>query len=121
MSGATAWLLRDGDVLATVELAETLGARAKGLLGREGLDGGAILMRPARSVHTLGMRFDIDVAFCDQDMVVVATAMLRPFRLTLPRLRARCVLEAEAGSFERWHLRPGDRLEIAHAGDHDPR
>ena len=37
-----------------------------GLLGRDGIEG-ALLLRPARSVHTLGMRFAIDVAFCDAD------------------------------------------------------
>jgi uncharacterized protein len=111
-----AWLLRDGDVLATVELAETLAARTRGLLGRERMDG-AILLRPARSVHTVGMRFPIDVAFCDDDLLVVSTAVLRPYRVSVPRLRARCVLEAEAGSFERWNLRPGDRLEITGLGE----
>ena len=31
-----------------------------------------------RSVHTFGMRFPIDVAFCDRDMVVVGVTTLRP-------------------------------------------
>jgi uncharacterized membrane protein (UPF0127 family) len=26
--------------------------------------------------------------------------------------RARAVIEAEAGAFERWNLRPGDALEV---------
>jgi uncharacterized protein len=33
-------------------------------------------------------------------------------RSGLPRLRARCVIEAEAGAFARWGLRGGDRLDI---------
>ncbi len=106
-----AWLLREGEVLASAEVAETLGARARGLLGRNHLEG-CLLIRPARSVHTLGMRFAIDVAFCDQNMAVVSMASMRPWRLGLPRLRARCVIEAPAGAFERWRLRPGDVLEL---------
>lgn len=106
-----AWLLRDGEVLAALEVAEGFGARSRGLLGRDGLDG-ALLLKPARSVHTVGMRFPIDVAFCDGDLKVVATITMRPFRLSRPRLKARCILEAEAGAFERWSLRPGDQLEI---------
>lgn len=106
-----AWLVRDGEVLASVEVADSLVSRLRGLLGRDGLDG-ALLIDKARSVHTIGMRFPIDVAFCDRDLNVVATKTMRRHRIGVPRWRARCVLEAEAGTFERWHLRPGDRLEL---------
>ena len=56
--------MRDGQVLASLAVADTWWLRTRGLLGRDGVDG-ALLLRPARSVHTLGMRFPIDVAFCD--------------------------------------------------------
>lgn len=105
------WLLRDGEVLAALEVAEGAAGRARGLLGRDGIEG-AILIRPARSVHTLGMRFPIDVAFCDRDMTVVDTVRMPRHRVGRPRLRACCVVEAEAGAFDRWALRPGDHLEI---------
>ena len=105
------WLLRDGEVLATLEVAERFESRLKGLLGRDGFEG-ALLLRPARSVHTFGMRFPIDVAFCDRDLTVVDTVCMGRHRLGRPRLRAHCVIEAEAGAFERWRLRPGDELEI---------
>lgn len=106
-----AWLCRDDEVLASIEIASSFGARLKGLLGREGIDG-AILLRPARSVHTVGMRFPIDVAFCDRDLTVLATVSMGRHRLGAPRWSARCVIEAEAGAFERWGLRPGDHLHI---------
>lgn len=106
-----AWLVRDGEVLATVEVASTFGERLRGLLGRDHVEG-ALLIEPARAVHTLGMRFPIDVAYLDATMTVVDTASMRRWRPGRPRLRARCVLEAEAGAFERWHLRRGDQLEI---------
>ena len=105
------WLLRDGEVLATLEVTESFAGRARGLLGRDGIDG-ALLLRPARSVHTIGMRFPIDVAFCDADLVVITTVCLERHRVCLPRVRARAVVEAEAGAFERWKLRTGDQLEI---------
>jgi uncharacterized membrane protein (UPF0127 family) len=106
-----AWLLREGEVLASVELVESVLARQKGLLGRRDVDG-AVLLRPQRSVHTIGMRFPIDVAYCDRNLVVLATSTLRPFRFGLPHKHGRSVLEARAGAFERWGLRPGDRLEV---------
>lgn len=105
------WLLRDGEVLATLEVADTWRDRTRGLLGRDGIDG-ALLLRPARSVHTVRMRFPIDVAFCTSDLRVVRTTRLAPNRITRPVLRARCVIEADAGAFSRWGLRPGDHLEI---------
>ena len=108
---APGWLLRDGEVLAALEVTETRQARIQGLLGREGIDG-AILLRPARSVHSVGMAFTLDVAFCTKDLVVLRTICLKPGRMTRPCLRGGVVIEAECGAFDRWNLRPGDRLEI---------
>ena len=106
-----AWLFRDGDILAALEIAHGRAARRRGLLGRDGLDG-ALLIRPCRAVHTLGMRFPIDVAFCDAEGVVLRTAEVRPWRLARPCLRAAFAVEAEAPAFERWRLRPGDQVEV---------
>jgi uncharacterized membrane protein (UPF0127 family) len=106
-----AWLLRDGEVLAALEVTESRQERMQGLLDRDGIDG-AILIRPARSVHTVGMQFPIDVAICDKELVVVRTLCLRPGRLTRPSLKGACVIEAESGAFDRWNLRPGDQLEV---------
>jgi uncharacterized membrane protein (UPF0127 family) len=106
-----AWLLRDDQVLAALEVAEGRRERMKGLLGRDGIDG-ALLLRPGKSVHSFGMRFPIDVAFCDRDMVVLRTVSLAPNRLTRVSLKCHSIIEAERGAFERWKLRPGDRLEV---------
>jgi uncharacterized protein len=105
------WLLRQGDVLAAAEVAETFGQRSRGLLGKTSFEGAMVLPR-TRSVHTFGMRFAVDVAVCDKDMVVVGVTTLRPWRMSLPRRRGRSVIEAQAGAFDRWGLRVGDRLEL---------
>lgn len=105
-----AWLLRDGVVLASLEVADDRAARRTGLLGRDGIDG-ALLLTPARSVHTLGMRFAIDVAWLDADLTVLRTATMARHRLGRPVLTARAVLEAEAGTFAHWDLTVGDQLE----------
>ena len=106
-----AWLVRDGDVLASLEIAESFRDRTRGLLGRDAMTG-AILLRPARSVHTLRMRFAIDVAFCDEDLEVLKTATIQPNRLARTVWKARSVIEAEAGAFEAWSLAVGDHLAI---------
>lgn len=108
------WLLCDGEVLAAVEVARTRRARRRGLLGRDGVDG-CLLVERCRSIHTLGMRFPIDVAYCRRDaggLLVLETTSMRPWRIGLPRLRAACVIEAELGAFERWGLVPGDVVEL---------
>jgi uncharacterized protein len=105
------WLVRDGEVLASVELAGSFRTRLRGLLGRDGVDG-AFVIEGARSVHTVGMRFPIDVAFCDRDLVVIDTVAMARHRIGRLRWGARWVIEAEAGAFERWRLAVGDRLEL---------
>lgn len=106
------WLVTDdARVLASAEVAQARSARRKGLLGRDGLDG-AIVLRPCRWVHTLGMRFPIDVAFLDDDGVVVKTMQMNQKRIGVPVWRASTVVEAEAGAFARWGLHVGDVVEV---------
>jgi uncharacterized membrane protein (UPF0127 family) len=104
-------LVRDGKVLAALEVAETVRARTRGLLGREGIDG-AILLRPARSVHTFRMRFPIDVAFVDRELRVIRMLTMPPNRVSTPVWRARAVIEADAGAFGAWGLQVADQLEV---------
>jgi uncharacterized membrane protein (UPF0127 family) len=106
-----AWLVFGDTVLASLEVAGTRRQRSRGLLGRDSVSG-AMLLRPARSVHTFGMRFPIDVAYLSKDLEVLSITTMVPNRLGLPRLRSRAVVEAAAGAFDRWSVSVGDRLEI---------
>ena len=115
------WLVHEGRVLASLEIAENRNARRRGLLGRDGIDG-ALLLRPARSVHTMKMRFAIDVAHVTEsesdglenaaELVVLSVTTMQPWRLGRWSPRALGVIEAEAGSFRQWGLEPGMRLGI---------
>ena len=82
------WLLRDGRVLATSRWRPPATERRRGLLGRDGIEG-ALLIERARSVHTIGMRFPIDVAHLDAEGVVLritddAAATARAARCSAP-------------------------------------
>ncbi|HVX16402.1 MAG TPA: DUF192 domain-containing protein [Acidimicrobiales bacterium] len=110
MTESNAWLLCADRVVASLEVASTRRERRRGLLGRDGIDG-ALLIERCRSVHTIGMRFPIDVAFLDAGGVVVRIAALGRWRTASCR-RARQVVEAEAGAFDRWGVRVGDTLEV---------
>ncbi|MET7291944.1 DUF192 domain-containing protein [Streptomyces griseoloalbus] len=98
-------------VRVPLEIATSYRARTKGLLGRDTLDG-ALLLSPANSVHTFRMRMPIDVAYLDRRLRVVAVRTMPPGRLGLPRLRARHVIEAEAGAMAGWGLRVGAWVEV---------
>jgi uncharacterized membrane protein (UPF0127 family) len=106
------WLLRDGEVLAAAEMADSLLSRNRGLLGKHSYDGALLIPHTSGALHAFGMRFALDVAFLDRELEVVDTVQLAPWRVTRPRRRCRIVLEAQSGAFERWRLRPGDRLEL---------
>lgn len=81
-----------------VEVPETRRERARGLLGRAPpAPGGGMLLRRARSVHTLGMRFPIVAVLLDASMRVVEVNRLPPGRILLPRRGVLHVLELEDG------------------------
>lgn len=82
----------------TVLVASTPRTRGRGLAGLEGLPAGhALLLERCRSVHTVGMRFALDLVWLDAAGAVVRVdADVRPRRLRSCR-RARAVLECNAG------------------------
>ncbi|MFD5036394.1 DUF192 domain-containing protein [Streptomyces sp. NPDC058377] len=95
-----------------LRIAASYRARTRGLLGADGVEG-ALLITPCGGVHTFRMRFTIDVAYLDRKFNVLAVRTMRPGRLGLPRIRARHVVESEAGAMERWGLRPGTRVRVS--------
>lgn len=102
-------LFVDDTDVAEVEIAGTSRKRLLGLLKHESLQG-ALLLPRTNSVHTFGMKFAIDVAFCDRKSNVVSVVTMKPNRLSMPRLRAKYVVEAAEGAFEQWGVVPGVKL-----------
>lgn len=88
-------------------------ARRKGLLGRDSLpESTALIIAPCNAVHTLFMRFAIDVAFVTREGRVVKTrAAVRPWRMT-GALRAFAVVELPAGALALTDTVPGDVLAV---------
>jgi uncharacterized membrane protein (UPF0127 family) len=106
-----AWLVSDARVLASAQVADDRSSRRRGLLDLDHFEG-ALVIEPCRWIHTIGMRFPIDVAYLDADGVVIKTIQMRRHRMGIPVSRARSVIEAEAGAFARWGLRVGDLVEV---------
>ncbi len=110
----SAWLVGPKGVRIPLEKTVNRAQRRRGLLRRGSLDG-ALLIDQCRSVHTVGMRFAIDVAFVSlqaRSLTIHSTVTMHTNRFGLPRLRSNAVLEAEAGSFARWDLQAGQSWGI---------
>ncbi|MCU1504770.1 MAG: hypothetical protein JWM12_4124 [Ilumatobacteraceae bacterium] len=112
------WLVAGGRVLASAEVAVTHRDKARGLLGRDSIEGAFVIPR-CRWIHTLGMRFPIDVAYLDGDGVVIKCLRVGRHRVVLPVIQAHTVVEAAAGAFERWGLQVGDTVELRPANSRD--
>jgi len=106
-------ILRDGKVLfAQGRVADGFLVRFLGLMGRPDIAAEAALVFPrCNSIHTLFMRFPIDVVLCDyKGEVVEVVAEMRPWRLLLPRKRVSHVIEMRAGRCAALGIAAGDRL-----------
>jgi uncharacterized membrane protein (UPF0127 family) len=104
----------DGAVVcARCEIPKSSFARARGLLGRSGLEPGhGMLIDAAPSVHMFFMRFPIDVVFLDRDWKVVRVVQgLRPWRVAGAR-RAVAALELPAGAAAEAGIAEGDVLSL---------
>jgi len=94
-----AWLMRSGDVLASADVADTPQSRRKGLIGRNSVEN-AMVITQCKWIHTVGVKVPLDVAYLDALGTVIKTE------------RSKTVVEAGAGSFERWNLKVGDVIEV---------
>jgi uncharacterized membrane protein (UPF0127 family) len=95
-----------------VRIATSFVARLRGLLGRRefAADEG-LLLRPGGSIHTIGMRFPIDVIFLDGEMRVMRVCPhVSPWRGRIAPRGTRMVLELPAGRAAKTGLAIGQSL-----------
>ena len=106
---------RNGRELASnVIVADSLLKRLKGLLGKESMQSGeGLWIKPCMSIHTLAMKFPIDVIFLNRKKRVIAIVKnIRPNRCTGLYPRAASVLELGAGTIQATATEIGDEIEI---------
>jgi uncharacterized membrane protein (UPF0127 family) len=104
--------------LATrVAVADGHWSRLRGLMGKAPGSfsaGDALWILPCKGVHTLGMRFPIDVVYLSSEKVVVHMEQgLAPWRFAPVRLKASSVLELPENTLRATGTTIGDELEIA--------
>jgi uncharacterized protein len=103
--------------LATdLRVAQTHWSRLRGLLGFSADDfgnGRGLWIRPCRGVHTLAMRFPIDVVYLNRSGTVVHVEHnLQPWRFSPVRMQAASVLELPGHTVAKTGTALGDSIEI---------
>ena len=95
-------------------VANTVFKRIKGLLGKKEINiGQALILKPCNSIHTLFMRFPIDVVFVEKrNRVVKIISCLKPWRLSGIYLTARLCIELPVDTIRSNLTSAGDTLSF---------
>ncbi len=95
-------------------VADTFCSSLLGLMGRRQLPvGEGLWIIPCQSVHSMWMRFPIDVIFLsDERAIIHMVENMRPFRITKYVSNARSVIELPANTIMTTQTKVGDRVEI---------
>jgi uncharacterized protein len=109
-----------GTVLCSrATLVSGFGDRTRGLIGRTqlGADEGMLFeagpFMPLMWMHTMFMRFPIDIVFLGRNnLVIKIRASLKPWRLSAIVFGARMAIELCEGSVSRTHTAVGDFISI---------
>ncbi|MDR2671934.1 MAG: DUF192 domain-containing protein [Coriobacteriales bacterium] len=95
-----------------IVLATSLWARLAGLLDtRVCAAGEALLLAPCKSIHSFGMRSNIDVAFIDKNALILVSERDVPAGCLRSHSRAVAVLERRSCPHLLWP-KTGERLQI---------
>jgi uncharacterized protein len=105
-----------------VRIVHSLAARLLALSRERSLPTRAgLLLSPARGIHTLGMRFAVDVVFLSRQMRVIGLASrVRPWRVLLAPRGTVHVLEMAAGQIAATALQAGTFIVVESNQSEDP-
>jgi len=106
-------LSRDALLADRADIADTSRKRNTGLLKHTRLEPGeGLWITPCEAVHTIGMKFAIDVLFLDKKRRVLKIRPAMPRWRISGSLRAHSVLELPSGTAAATKTVPGDQLEF---------
>jgi len=97
-----------------LRVADSIYSRLRGLLGHpEPGQGEGLLIKPSNGIHTVGMRYPIDVLFVSPEgWVLRCERALPPGRFVPYVAGSSCVLELPAGTIEAIGTAVGHRLAV---------
>jgi uncharacterized membrane protein (UPF0127 family) len=99
---------------AELVTADSMWSRMKGLLGTSKIaQDYALWIKPCNSIHTIFMNYPIDIIFVDHKLQICGLeAGLEPWRMVLPKLKAKSVFEMRCGTIANFKLKIGDQLYV---------
>jgi len=101
------------DINLKLLMADSVISRFEGLMFRRDIsDDQALLITKCNWVHSLFMRFSIDVIFLDASLTVIKIIHLKPYRLSMPVKNACSALEVKSGLCTHFNITYGDRFII---------
>lgn len=104
---------KDAVLAERADIADTSAKRKTGLLKHTGLNPGeGLWITPCEAVHTIGMKFAIDVLFLDKKRRVLKVRHSMPRWRISGSLFAHSVLELPSGTAAATKTAPGDQLEF---------
>jgi|SRR3989344_173406 len=99
--------------LKDIEIADKVGSRGLGLIGRGGWKRNGMLLKDTNAIHTVFVRFPIDVIFLDKDFKILRVVEnLKPFRFSPIVWKAKQVLELPTGTIKNKSLRVGNKIKL---------
>ncbi len=100
-----------------LSIADSFWSSLLGLMGKPDLpNGSGLLLIPCQSVHTMGMRFPIDVIFMDRNgKVLQLIENMKPWRISRHLTKARSVLELPVGTIVASGTKVGDVVVIVNS------
>ena len=94
-------------------LADTFFSRLKGLLCTKKLDQGkGLIIRPCNSIHTVGMKYAIDVVFLDSQDKIIKIINYMPAGMFSLCIGSSYVVELPAGTIEATGTVVGDKISL---------
>jgi uncharacterized protein len=95
-------------------VADNVFTRLMGLLNRVSLEKGeALVLVPSNSIHSLFMRFAIDVIFIDKGgRVIAAQSSFKPFSISPVYFNSHSVIELPEGTIQFSNTKPGDTINL---------
>ncbi|MBN2795024.1 MAG: DUF192 domain-containing protein [Clostridia bacterium] len=94
-----------------IQIADTFMKRLRGFMFYKKPPVKALGIKPCNSIHTFFMKFNIDVLFLDQDMVVIEKLTgLKKNKMIMPIKNSKYVIESHENAFD--NVSVGDVMSI---------
>lgn len=94
-----------------VMVADNFVTRSIGLLSKKNINPNqALIIKPCCSIHTLFMKFDIDVLFVRNNKIIALYENVKPYRILPIHPFSQYVIELPAGKIKTCNIKKGDNV-----------